>query len=83
MHPLTPVVHRDNTWYKLHHSKHLGYPYHTGGQVEVYTPTETSKDETNDPINLQIRSTSAIIEPSGPGSLHCARSIEQGTPPGP
>jgi hypothetical protein len=82
-HPASPVVWRNDKWYTLRHSKHTGHPYHAGEQIDVYpTPTyaAANKDEDNelaeDLTNLQIRSTPAIIDPSGPGSPHRPRSIE-------
>jgi hypothetical protein len=87
MHPTTPIVWRNNGWNILHHSEHSRHPYHAGEQIDVYpTPiyTATSEDETNklaaDLINLQIRSTPAVIDPSGPESPHHPRSIELRAP---
>ena len=78
---------RNHKWFELCHSAHLGHPYHTGEQVEVYptqNETATSKDEANklanDLINLQIRSTPVTIDPSGPGSPLYPRGIELRTP---
>jgi len=83
MHPASPVVWRNDRWYALRHSEHLGHPYHAGEQINVYpTPdyTAANKDKDNelaeDLTNLQIRSTPAIIDLDSPGSPHCPRSIE-------
>jgi hypothetical protein len=58
---------------------HIGHPYYTGKQIDVY-PILSEGDEdsklTKDLTNLQIRSTLAIINPSGPGSPHHPRSIK-------
>jgi hypothetical protein len=81
-HLTTPIVWRNDRWNILYHSEHFRHPYHTGEQIDVYpTPAYTmSEDRTNelveDLINLQIRNTLAVIDPSGPGSPHHPRSIE-------
>jgi hypothetical protein len=86
--PATPVIYYKGKWYALQHSKATGKPYHDGQTVDVYPVlqevpkpqhTNTSK-ELPDPTDLQIRNTPAVIEPSGPGSPHRPRSIEQRTP---
>src|SRR5216683_4317440 len=82
MHPPTPVVWSNNVWYEFHHSLASGRPYHQGVQVKVY-PTlvyPDTEEETDDSTNVQIRNTPALIDISGPGSPHCTRSNEQGTP---
>jgi hypothetical protein len=82
--PATPVVYHQGQWYALRHSKSTGKPYHDRQRVEVYPWTEVpepqhteTSDDLPDIINLQIRDTPATIDPSGPGSPHRPRSIEQ------
>jgi hypothetical protein len=87
MHLATPVVWRNNEWFELHHSTHLGHPYHAGEWVEVY-PTlpelATNEDKANDLaedlVNLQIWGAPVTIDPNSPGSPLHPRSIELGTP---
>src|SRR5216683_1175315 len=81
-HPPTTVAWSKGHWYKFHHSLTSGQPYHEGHQIEVYpTPIyPNTKDELAPSINVQIRSTLAVIEASGPGSPHRERNPQQGTP---
>ena len=83
-HPPTPVVWSNSEWYKFHHSITLGQPYHKGHQIEVYlTPIyPDTENKSTASINMQIRSTPAVINTSGPGSPHHNWSIQQGTPTG-
>jgi len=71
----------DGNWYEFHHSITSGQPYHEGHQIEVYpTPTyPDTEDESTPSIDMQIRSTPAVIEMGGPGSPHRERNT-QGTP---
>jgi hypothetical protein len=88
MHPTTPIVWRNNQWYELHHSAHTGHPYHTGKQIDIYPTPILPREEdeasklTDNLTNLQIRSALAVINPSGPGSPHCPRSIKLRAPTG-
>ena len=81
-HPPTAVVWNDSYWYEFHHSLTSGQPYHKGHHIEVYpTPTyPDTKDESTPSIDIQIRSTQAIIDTSGPGSPHRERNSQQETP---
>ncbi len=83
-HPPTTVAWSNGYWYKFHHSLTSGQPYHEGHQIEVYpTPIyPNTEDESVPSIDIQIRSTLAIIKTSGPGSLHRERNTQQGTPTG-
>src|SRR6266851_2465376 len=80
-HPPTAVAWADDQWYEFYHSLTLGQPYHKGHHIEVYpTPTyPDTEDESAPSIDVQIRSTQAVIEPSGPGSPHRERNSQQGT----
>src|SRR5216683_3889685 len=81
-HPPIAVAWADGQWYEFHHSLTSGQPYHEGRHIEVYpTPVyPDTEDESTPSIDVQIRSTQAIVEPSGPGSPHRERNDQQGTP---
>jgi hypothetical protein len=57
-HPITPIVWRNDQWYKLHHSMHTGHPYHTGERIDIYPTLHPPREEdeasklTDDLINL-------------------------------
>src|SRR5216683_331655 len=84
MHPPTAVVWDNGYWYEFYHSLTSGQPYHEGHHIEVYpTPVyPETEDESVPSINVQIRSTPAIIEASGPESPHRERRTQQNTPIG-
>ena len=84
MHPPTTVAWSKGYWYEFHHSLTSRQPYHEGHQIEVYpTPAyPKTKDESVPSIDVQIRSTPAIIEASSPGSPHRERGTQQSTPIG-
>ncbi len=72
IHPPTAVVWSDGHWYEFYHSLTFGQPYHKGHQIKVYpTPVyPDTEDESVPSIDIQIRSTPAVIATSGPGSPH-------------
>src|SRR6266851_6945486 len=79
-HPPSPVVWSNGKWYEFHHSIAIGQLYHEGHQIEVY-PTSVypdTEDESVPSIDIQIRSTPAIVETSSPGSPYRDRN-PQGT----
>jgi len=81
-HPPIAVAWADGQWYEFHHSLTSRQPYHEGHHIEVYpTPIYPDTEDKSMPsIDVQIRSTQAIVEPSGPGSPHRERNSQQGTP---
>src|SRR5712671_7909409 len=83
-HPPTAVAWSKGKWYEFHHSLSTGQPYHEGHHIEVYpTPVyPETEDESIPSIDIQIRSTLAIIEASGPGSPHRERRTQHSTPIG-
>src|SRR6266851_4797496 len=82
MHPPTAVTWSEGKWYKFHHSLTSGQPYHEGHHIEVYpTPVYPDTEDKSAPsINVQIRSTPAIVKADSPGSPHRERYDQQGTP---
>ncbi len=82
MHPPTLVVWSNGEWYEFHHSLTTRQPYHKGHQIEVYPTPDypDTEDKLTPSINIQIRSTPAIVEASGLGSPYRERNDHQGTP---
>ncbi len=80
-HPPTAVVWSNGEWYKFHHSIASGQLYHKGHQIKVYpTPVYLDIEDKSIPsIDIQIRSTPAIVKASGLGSPHQERN-DPGTP---
>src|SRR6266851_5764636 len=81
-HPPTAVAWSEGKWYEFHHSITSGQPYHEGHHIDVYpTPTyPDTEDESTPSIDVQIRSSRAIVEADSPGSPYRERSDHQGTP---
>ena len=81
-HPPTPIVWSNGKWYEFHYSLTSRQPYHEGQQINIYpTPVYPDTDEESIPsIDVQIRSTPVVIEPSGLGSPHRERNTQQGAP---
>ncbi len=80
-HPPTAVAWSEGKWYKFHHSLTSGQPYHEGHHIEVYpTPTyPETEDESTPSIDVQIRSSRAVVEADSPGSPYRERNDQQGT----
>src|SRR6266853_6917202 len=81
-HPPTAVARSEGKWYEFHHSLATGRPYHEGHHIEVYpTPVyPETEDESTPSIDIQIRSSRAIVEADSLGSPYRERSDHQGTP---
>ncbi len=81
-HPPTAVVWSEGKWYEFHHSLSTGRPYHEGHHIEVYpTPVyPDTEEESTHSIDIQIRSTRAIVKADSPGSPHQERNEQQGMP---
>src|SRR6266851_565270 len=81
-HPPTAIVWSEGQWYEFHHSITSGQPYHEGHQIDVYpTPVYPDTEEESTPsLNVQIRSSLAVVDASGPGSPHRERISSHSTP---
>src|SRR5712671_7611681 len=70
MHPPTAVAWSEGKWYEFHHSLTSRQPYHEGHHIEVYPTPDypETEDESTPSIDVQIRSSRAVVEADSPGS---------------